>query len=129
PLPEGEGASRGTFNHLVRDQLATLVGNPIEWSGQAWPGQQLHLSISRDQEPDHFADPFFNGWQTRLSLSLPQLGNIDAILHLSHAGIRINIETLDVSSLDSLRAATSELIDTFGGLGFKVLALGLNHAR
>src|SRR5262249_27608858 len=122
-LPQDESSP------LVRHQLATLAGGPVEWTGQAWPGQDLHFSISRDQEPGHFSDPAFNGWQTRVALDLPHLGNVEALLHISHAGVRISINAKNADSFESLRASATELLETFDGLGLKVLALGLQHAR
>jgi hypothetical protein len=112
---------------LVEQQLAALAGSSIEWFGQAWPGQQLHLSIQRDKEPGLFEDPAGSGWQTHLTLDLPRLGRVDATLHFTHAGVRIAIDAVGSSALDAMRASGKNLIDTLDGLGIKVLGLGLQH--
>lgn len=119
---------RNEQSALVERQLAALAGGPIEWCGFAWPGQDIRLSVQRDKQPGLFADPGLNGWQTHLTLDLPQLGSVNASLHLSHAGVRISIDVDDTTSLEAIRASGRELIDTLSGLGIKVLALGLHHA-
>jgi hypothetical protein len=112
---------------LVQQQLAALAGSSIEWFGQAWPGQPLHLSIQRDKEPALFDDPATNGWRTHLTLNLPRLGKVDATLHFTHAGVRIVVDTEGPAALDAVRASGKDLIDTLDGLGIKVLGLGLQH--
>jgi hypothetical protein len=119
--------ARNEASSLVERQLATLVGGPIEWYGQAWPGQDLHFSIQRDKEAALFADPTVSGWQTRLTLTLPRLGSVDATLHFSQAGVRIAIDTDSAASLEAIRTCGKDFIDTLGGLGIKVLGLGLHH--
>jgi len=116
--------------NLVEQQLATLAGSPIELYGQAWPGQTFRLSVQRDNEPKPFVDTALSEWQSHLTLDLPNLGTVDATLHLSQAGVRITLHATDQASLEALRASSSDLVDTLASMQIKVLNLGLaltNH--
>jgi hypothetical protein len=73
---------------LVRQQLDLLATGQFRWSGEAWPGARLDWTVeegvdrwSRGGSPgDDAADT--QPWRTRLTLSLPLLGTVDAELTL-----------------------------------------------
>ncbi|OAJ64292.1 flagellar hook-length control protein FliK [Paraburkholderia ginsengiterrae] len=73
---------------LVRQQLDLLATGQFRWTGEAWPGAKLDWTVEQDgdewdrsgggaaSEDDH-------PWRTRLTLSLPTLGTVDAELTLT----------------------------------------------
>ena len=74
---------------LVRQQLDLLATGQFRWTGEAWPGARLDWTI--EQEGDEWRRSG-NGaassddeypWRTRLTLSLPTLGTVDAELTLT----------------------------------------------
>jgi hypothetical protein len=74
---------------LVRQQLDLLATGQFRWTGEAWPGARLDWTI--EQEGDEWrrsgngaaaADDDYP-WRTRLTLSLPSLGTVDAELTLT----------------------------------------------
>ncbi|MEM5384744.1 flagellar hook-length control protein FliK [Paraburkholderia phymatum] len=74
---------------LVRQQLDLLATGQFRWTGEAWPGARLDWTI--EQEGDEWprggsgassADDEYP-WRTRLTLSLPTLGTVDAELTLT----------------------------------------------
>ncbi|MBN3758474.1 flagellar hook-length control protein FliK [Paraburkholderia sp. Tr-20389] len=74
---------------LVRQQLDLLATGQFRWTGEAWPGARLDWTI--EQEGDEWrrsgngaasADDEYP-WRTRLTLSLPSLGTVDADLTLT----------------------------------------------
>ncbi|MCM3532601.1 flagellar hook-length control protein FliK, partial [Cytobacillus oceanisediminis] len=77
---------------LVRQQLDALATDQFRWTGEAWPGARLDWTIEPD-EPGHRAprgggdDDAGDGiaWRTRLTLTLPSLGTVDAELVLNGA--------------------------------------------
>jgi hypothetical protein len=73
---------------LVRQQLDMLATGQFRWSGEAWPGAKIDWTIQQD------GDEWERGgggagaeedypWRTRLTLSLPLLGTVDAELTLT----------------------------------------------
>jgi hypothetical protein len=76
----------------VRQQLDLLATGQFRWSGEAWPGARLDWTI--EQEGDEWdrsgggtASEDDQPWRTRLTLSLPTLGTVDADLTLT--GMRL----------------------------------------
>ena len=73
---------------LVRQQLDMLATGQFRWTGEAWPGAKLDWTI--EQEGDEWerggggasAEEDYP-WHTRLTLSLPMLGTVDAELTLN----------------------------------------------
>jgi hypothetical protein len=74
---------------LVRQQLDLLATGEFRWSGEAWPGARLDWTIeergdrwSRGGDADAPDSEALRPWRTRLTLSLPVLGTVDADLTL-----------------------------------------------
>jgi hypothetical protein len=74
---------------LVRQQLDLLATGEFRWSGEAWPGARLDWTIeergdrwSRGGDADSPDEEAQRPWRTRLTLSLPVLGTVDADLTL-----------------------------------------------
>ena len=77
---------------LVRQQLDLLATGQFRWTGEAWPGARLDWTIEQDgDEWDRSgggtASEDDQPWRTRLTLSLPTLGIVDAELTLT--GMRL----------------------------------------
>jgi hypothetical protein len=77
---------------LVRQQLDLLATGQFRWSGEAWPGARLDWTIEQDgDEWDRSGGGMESEddqpWRTRLTLSLPTLGTVDAELTLT--GMRL----------------------------------------
>jgi Flagellar hook-length control protein FliK len=73
---------------LVRQQLDMLATGQFRWTGEAWPGAKLDWTIQQDgdewQRGGGGASAEENyPWRTRLTLSLPLLGTVDAELTLT----------------------------------------------
>jgi hypothetical protein len=78
---------------LVRQQLDLLATGQFRWTGEAWPGARLDWTIEQDgDEWDRsgggLASEDGQPWRTRLTLSLPTLGTVDAELTLT--GMRLS---------------------------------------
>lgn len=99
---------------LVHQQLDALATNQYVWQGQAWPGQQMEWIIEdpeRDGSEGEASDP---GWNTTLRLTLPRLGNIEAQMHLTAAGVALRLRTDDeatIVALDTNAAALASALE------------------
>lgn len=98
---------------LVRQQLDMLATGQFRWSGEAWPGARFDWTIQ--QEGDEWERGGGGAgteedypWRTRLTLSLPLLGTVDAELVLN--GNRLSARVL-ASPLGAARLA--EQSDSF----------------
>lgn len=73
---------------LVRQQLDLLATGQFRWTGEAWPGARLDWTIEQDddgrgRDGSDGASADDIPWRTRLTLSLPTLGTVDAELTLT----------------------------------------------
>lgn len=93
---------------LVQQQLDALDTRQIVWQGQVWPGQTMHWEIEEREarEGERAAE---SEWQTRLSLTLPNLGEVGAQLRLSTQGIRIEITAAQSDALQRLQQGADSL--------------------
>src|SRR5574343_445677 len=99
PIPVKTSAQAGSeapasINHRIPNELTPLVQQQLDglstqnfaWQGQIWPGQQMWWEIGRDQQHGNTPDDPSRPWQTRLKLTLPLLGQIEAALELNAGG-------------------------------------------
>jgi hypothetical protein len=69
-------------------------------------------------------------WQTRLKLSLPMLGGIDAILQLRPDGeIGIKISADSEATTTRLRNSMNELREQFESAGLNLTQLSMQHGQ
>lgn len=70
---------------LVRQQLDLFATNQFRWSGEAWPNTPFDWEIEpyRREPGDGEGIDADRAWRTRVTLSLPTLGHVDADLVLS----------------------------------------------
>ena len=73
---------------LVRQQLDLLATGQFRWTGEAWPGARLDWTIEQENDERRRSASDSSAtddlpWRTRLTLSLPTLGTVDAELTLT----------------------------------------------
>jgi hypothetical protein len=73
---------------LLSQQLQVLESPQFVWRGDVWPGQALEWHLRHETDPlqDHSAtataDETATGWESRLKLTLPQLGTVTVHIKL-----------------------------------------------
>lgn len=80
-----------TAKQLVQQQLQVLDQRQVVWQGQAWPGQPLRWEIEEDGQGrggEEADAPKI--WRTRLHLTLPHLGSVEALISLME-GSRLEV--------------------------------------
>ncbi|WP_396329250.1 flagellar hook-length control protein FliK [Burkholderia anthina] len=113
---------------IVRQQLDALATDQFRWSGEAWPGARLDWTIEPDESGGRasHSDDAGDGiaWRTRLTLTLPSLGTVDAELVLSGAQL---VARLRANSTGAVRLTRSEaaLRQRFEGSGLQLGGLSI----
>ncbi|WP_300335701.1 flagellar hook-length control protein FliK [Accumulibacter sp.] len=135
PAPAAQSAPRAQLAQPIAQQLQGLVQQQLEafasqnfsWHGQAWPGQQIHWEI--DNEPNGRAHDDDHGgtgtWQTRLRLTLPRLGEVDARVHIQGQQMKLSMIASDAATRDLLRSQTEMLRGQLEQAGLALAALGV----
>lgn len=114
---------------IIQQQLDALATQNYAWQGQIWPGQKMWWEITEDYNaPSRRDDEASNRWQTRLKLSLPALGGIEATLRLQPGGrveIRMTADTTDSEA--RLRNNGEALSKHFAAAGLDLVQLLVEH--
>ncbi len=115
---------------IVQQQLDAMGTQHYVWQGQAWPGQDIEWEIDdpggREQSP---GDESTSRWTTRLRLTLPQLGAVEAQLVLSPAGVAMRLVTDDASSATQLRTARERLDGALAASNVPLIGFTVEHGH
>ena len=114
---------------IVQQQLDGLASQNFAWQGQIWPGQKMWWEIGENPEDRNLVGEEATArWHTRLKLTLPQLGGIDARLHLQaggELGIRILANTSEGES--RLREGVTVLQNQLAAAGLNIRQILIDH--
>jgi hypothetical protein len=95
---------------LVHQQLNAMATQTYVWHGQAWPGQPIEWEIEDPQGEERApGDEPENSWNTTLRLTLPQLGGVEARMHLTPAGLALRLVAEAPDTVAALNAARERL--------------------
>jgi flagellar hook-length control protein FliK len=111
---------------LVQQQLEAFATQNFSWQGQVWPGQQMQWEI-QNQTEDRAADHDSAGekWQTRLHLTLPRLGEVDARLHIQGQQLTLTMTAGDAQTRVLLRSEAANLHSQLEQAGLDLASLGI----
>lgn len=115
---------------VVRQQLDGLATNQYAWQGQIWPEQTMWWEIAQEQHEQRAAQPDEPvQWRSRLKLTLPNLGEIDASLQLLAGGaVALSLTAGTPETEERLRQKGDALIKQFSAAGLDVAGLQFQHA-
>ena len=121
---------------LVRQQLEAFEMRHFSWQGVAWPGQTIAWEALEEapQEPEEREEPDqpAAAWQTRLRLTLPNLGLITASLRLNTCGtgemssVDVRLTAAESMTATALRAGVAPLANDLEAVGIKLLNMGVD---
>ena len=114
---------------LVQQQLEAFATQNFAWQGQVWPGQQMDWEIEHENARSE-GDGSAGGsdgekWQTRLRLTLPHLGEVDARLHIQGRRISLSVVAGDVETRALLRSDAATLRGQLEQAGLDLASLGI----
>jgi hypothetical protein len=102
---------------LVRNQLETLESRQLTWLGEIWPGQPMRWQIEADDSRDGDENDTRPGWNTRLSLALPQLGEVDADIAIGALGVRLSLKARTPHVARLMRESAPGLVQALTAAG------------
>lgn len=95
---------------IVHQQLDALATQQYVLHGVAWPGQKFEWIIEDNdgnREDGEHADN--EEWNSTLRIELPRLGGMEAIVHLTAAGVALRLKTDHAATAEALEAGRSSL--------------------
>lgn len=120
----------GEVRPIVQQQLSALASNVYAFHGQAWPGQDIHWEIidADGQGGGEGHEETAPRWQTRLRLSLPSLGAVDAALTLQSGRLAIRLDGRDETVATRLQAGVGDLRQHLHDAGVTLASLDIRAA-
>lgn len=113
---------------LVQQQLEAFATQNFAWQGQVWPGQAMQWEIQEPGErPGDRREPGSDdrqNWQTRLRLTLPNLGEVDARLQIQGDQIRMSLFANEPAQ-ELLRNDAGSLRSQFQQAGLDLASIGI----
>ena len=137
-LPAQQRSDQSTQNNpiprelvpIVQQQLDALATQNYAWQGQIWPGQKMQWEIGEGPDRQRSGDEADTRWQTRLSLNLPSLGGVDAILRLTANGdVKIAMTANSELSQTLLRNQAATLTDQMAAAGLNLTQFLIQHGE
>jgi len=111
---------------IVQQQLEAFASQVFAWHGQVWPGQELSWEIHDPTGRRHAADlEEGEHWHTRLTLTLPRLGAIDARVHINGTLVSLAIAASDTEARSELSAGADRLRAVMQQAGLQLTTLGV----
>jgi hypothetical protein len=115
---------------LVRQQLDALATQNFAWQGQIWPGQEMRWEIEEDaHHREQGGGEAPGNWQTRLSLTLPNLGGVDAQIRLQGNQISLVLSAGSSETQELLRSSTATLRSQLDEAGLALASVGVGAAK
>ncbi|MBN8512973.1 MULTISPECIES: flagellar hook-length control protein FliK [unclassified Candidatus Accumulibacter] len=117
---------------IVQQQLEAFATQNFSWQGQVWPGQQLRWEIDNGhdgRQGDGGGEESGEKWQTRLRLSLPRLGDVDARLHIQGQQITLSVIAGNAETRQLLSSETLSLRTQLDKAGLELASLGVAAPR
>jgi hypothetical protein len=112
---------------LVRAQLDLLETGQILWRGDLWHGQPATIEV---REEDGGRDPgALPAWHTRLAVTLPELGAVEARMALAGTRIHVSVVAADEARAAPLADALPELAAALTARGLDVAPIRVDHGR
>jgi len=112
---------------LVRAQLDLLETGQILWRGDLWHGQPATIEVrEEDAGRDSATQP---AWHTRLAVTLPGLGAVEARMTLAGTRLEVSLVAADEARAVPLTAALPELASALAARGLEIAPIRLDHGR
>lgn len=116
---------------LVRQQLEVFETRQFAWQGVAWPGQSIAWDATEEasqgqEDQEGSNQPTSGAWNTRLRLTMPNLGQITANLRLDARGIEVRLAAADAGTAAVLQAGAAPLASGLESAGIKLLGMGVD---
>lgn len=126
----GPGASHAAANlaaeaiPLVRQQLELLAFSQFRWSGEVWPGGGMEWEITEQGRRQQYgAENAPLSWSTNLTMTLPNLGDIQLRLSLVNDSWRADLAASSTATIDAMRADGEQLRQRFSAAGLHLNGL------
>ena len=137
-LTDAKGAAEpklaNPVHTLLTQQLQVLESPHLAWRGELWPGQTLEWQIKQGIDPeqgspnDAVAQEEEAGWESRLKLTLPQLGTLNVHIKLdANQAFSIRMVRDQAGTAPLLQENQPQLIEQLTAAGCTLQSFKVEH--
>jgi flagellar hook-length control protein FliK len=126
-LPQSSQSIPDDLRPIVQQQLDAVATQRLAWHGEVWPNQHMQWEVDWQSGNNNAEDEEEQVWGTTLSLTTPRLGDVQARLQLTTAGVRIAIVTPIGATAADLRDAAPVLEQSLAAAGVPLLGFLVKH--
>ena len=113
--------------HMVQQQLEALATQNFSWQGQIWPGQEMRWEIDENAgRPDQADEETAKKWTTRLRMTLPVLGEVDAQIRLQGNQVALTLSAADTNTRELMRTSSLALRTQLDEAGLTLASIGID---
>ena len=102
---------------FISMQLATQEQSQLSWQGQLWPGQPMEWDVRREARQGGADDEDNAVWHSRLRLTFPELGELDAQITMAGGALQVRFDTGDDAIAGLLRQYAPQLAGALDAVG------------
>jgi flagellar hook-length control protein FliK len=110
---------------VIKQQLEILNNGQFVWQGEAWRGQNLEWTISKEPPQKHLRKA--RGWNTELRFDLPKLGAIGATFKLTGNQLTLSFSAASTSTAEKMNANSEEHINALKNSGMELSGVEVRH--
>lgn len=110
---------------IIQEQLHTLHSGEVIWQGQVWPGQQMDWNVREEKQSN--GGEAEKSWVSTLRLDFPNLGEVNATLHLGKDGLSIQINTDRDTTSAVMKKEQQRLAQAMSNAGIKLVNMAIDH--
>jgi hypothetical protein len=112
---------------MVSEQLAALQNGQLLFQGDLFPGRHLEWTVAEREAQRNQSGGRERGWETSVTITLPNLGPVTALLTLDGTRVSIKVSAGNSASVPVLEAGRSRLAEQLEGAGLTPAEMSVGH--
>lgn len=123
-----EGIADQRTLQIVSEQLSTLQSGQLVVRGDLFPGQRLEWAVAEREAGRNQSGGRERSWETSVTISLPHLGPITALLTLDGSRVAVKVRAENSATVPVLEAGRARLAEQLEGAGLDPTEMSIGHA-
>jgi hypothetical protein len=112
---------------MVGEQLSALQNGQLVFRGDLFPGQRLEWSVAEREAGRNRSGSRERSWETSVTINLPSLGPVTALLALDGTRIAVKVHAQDGATVPVLETGRARLAEQLEGAGLTPVEMSINH--
>ena len=112
---------------VLSEQLSSLQSGHLLFRGELYPGQRLEWTVAEREAERSKSGERERNWETSVTINLPNLGPVTALLTLDGTKIAIKVTAENSTTVPILEAGMVKLTEQLEGAGLTPAEMSIRH--